>query len=198
MPRLSPSALLSIPLAARAPPALARGAAGNPHLIAPADTKLDVIKSALYPPDSVAPTSASPIGARHANSAARLAAALPSAEAYETIERAWALFRRRARDARESALRARFESMRDACDELEAVSAAAKSGLYDRAMVRMAHSAAANAAAQQGIAQGKKKTPESRFAEARPEGIVPREAWVPVETRGVGWKYEWERPANEW
>jgi len=202
MPRLAiaSSTLSSIASTSRrSAPLLARGAAGNPHLMAPADMKLDVIKAALYPSDSVAPTSASPVGARHPNYQARIEAVLPSAEAYETIERAWGLFRRRVREQREAVLSAKFDAMKDACDELEAVAKRQNNDyIYDRAMTRMAHASAAYQAAKQGIAQGKRKTAESKFIEARPFGMVPREQWVPVETRGQGWKYDWERPLNEW
>jgi large subunit ribosomal protein L40 len=163
------------------------------------DPRTDMFKRVLYPPDSVSPTSASPIGERHPQHLARIQHVLPSAEAYETTERAWALFRRRKREARELALNAKFNAMKDACDELEAVASLQKNmSLYDNAMVRVAHGAAAYRAAAQGLKQGNKKTPESRFIEARPEGMVPREQWVPTETRGKGWKYEWERPLNEW
>lgn len=161
------------------------------------DTRLDVIKSVLYPVDSVAPNSASPIGARHPKYTARLEAVLPSAEAYETIERAWGLYKRNQRLAAEKAIKARFDAMVDACDELEAVSkSTGNSIIYDRAMVRMAHGAAAIRAAAQGEAQGKKKTPESVWKEKRPEGLVPLEQWVPTETKGSAWNYSWERPRN--
>jgi large subunit ribosomal protein L40 len=160
------------------------------------DVRADVLRATLYPSDGVNPNSSSPIGARHTKYAERLAHILPSVDAHETIERAWALYRRRQRDARERALSAKFDAMADACAELESVSVGEHKALYDRAMVRMAHGAAANVAAAQGVAQGRKKTPESRWKEARPEGLVPREAWVPTETRGKGWNYEWTRPEN--
>lgn len=163
------------------------------------DTRTDTIRSVLYPADSVAPRSASPIGARHPKFDQRLAHLVPSREANETIERAWALYRRRTKEVHTAALRAKFDAMADACAELEAISEAepaARGGMYDRAMVRMSHGTAANQAAAQSIAQGRKKTSESRWKEARPEGLVPREAWVPTETRGKGWNYEWKRPLN--
>lgn len=199
---------------------LARGAAFNANAT-PTEGKMEVIRAALYPKEGVAPTSASPMGARHADHERRLRAVAPSAEAHETIERAWNLHRRAVRAARAEALGAKYEAMVEACAELDALTrgppkseAERESGdglglgeigegvlpraVYDRAMVRMAHASAAYAAAKQGIAQGKKKTTESRWLEARPEGIVPREAWVPVDSRGKGWNYEWTRPANEW
>lgn len=192
-------------------PALRRNTGFNAHST-PTEGKMEVIRAALYPKDGVAPTSASPIGARHPDYERRIRAAAPSAEAHETIERAWNLYRRDARASRNAVMAAKYDAMVEACAELDALTRGPASerelgevgegalprAVYDRAMVRMAHASAAYAAAKQGIAQGKKKTTESRWLEARPEGIVPREAWVPVESRGKGWNYEWTRPSNEW
>lgn len=198
-------------------PALARGAAFNAHST-PTEGKMEVIRAALYPKDGVSPTSASPIGSRHGDHERRLRAVAPSAEAHETIERAWNVFRRAGRARRADEIAAKYTAMVEACAELDALTRGAPSGqaedveemmgevgdgllpraVYDRAMIRMAHASAAYTAAKQGIAQGKKKTTESRWIEARPEGIVPREAWVPVDSRGKGWNYGWTRPLNEW
>lgn len=174
-------------------------AKGNPHDMAPSDQRLDVLREALYPGNSAAPTSASPVGARHGNYVARVQHVLPSHEAHETIERAYQLLRRRETEARKKALEAKFAALTAACDELDAVTQ--KEGVsrqvYDSAMGRISHASAAYAAAAQGIAQGKRKTPESTFIENRVPGLIPREAWVPTETRGKGWNYEWTRPLNE-
>jgi large subunit ribosomal protein L40 len=43
---------------------------------------------------------------------------------------------------------------------------------------------------------GRRISPEQRWKEARIEGLVPRETWVPTETRGKGWNYDWQRPAS--
>lgn len=182
---------------------------------------MEVIRASLYPKDGVAPTSSSPIGSRHGDYERRLRAVVPSAEAHETIERAWNIFRRAQRTEKQAELGAKYGAMVEACAELDSLTrgppppanAEAEAdtealgeigagvlprAVYDRAMVRMAHASAAKVAAQQGLAQGRKKTTESRWIEARPEGMVPREAWVPVETRGKGWNYGWTRPLNEW
>ncbi|BEJ02167.1 hypothetical protein CcaverHIS631_0608490 [Cutaneotrichosporon cavernicola] len=169
-------------------PLLKRNAAFNAHST-PTEGKMEVIRASLYPKDGVAPTSASPIGARHVDYERRIRAAAPSAEAHETIERAWNLHRRDARASRSAAISAKYDAMVDACTELDALTRGpAEEGLgvigegvlpralYDRAMIRVAHANAAYAAAEQGMAQGKKKTTESRWLESRPEGIVPREA----------------------
>ncbi|WOO80632.1 uncharacterized protein LOC62_03G004157 [Vanrija pseudolonga] len=173
-------------------------AKGNPHDAAPTDSRLDVLREVLYPGNSAAPGSASPVGARHGNHLARIEAVLPSHEAHETIERAYQLLRRRETEARKRALEAKFASLTAACDELDAVTKAGgvNRQVYDSAMVRISQASAAYAAAAQGIAQGKRKTAESVFIENRVPGLIPREAWVPTETRGKAWNYEWERPSN--
>lgn len=205
-PTIDMSALASSSRVRLAPTVLrsARGMAGfNPHMASPSDSRTDVIRSALYPVDSVAPANSSPVGARHIDYEARLRAVLPSAEAHETVERAWQLFRREKRERKHRELSAKYAAMEAACDELDALTGGEGGkgpiprGVYDRAMQRMAHGAAAHQAALQGQRQGKKKTPESKWKEARVEGLVPREAWVPVETRGTGWNYSWTRPSND-
>ncbi|RSH88992.1 hypothetical protein EHS25_002654 [Saitozyma podzolica] len=205
MPRLAVSSssatslsLLSRPSSSRLP-ALARGYAAppsqNPHLVVPADSRTDVLRGVLYPRDAYSPSSASPSGAHHPAHLDRLRAVLPSEEAHETIERAWRLFQREKRARRTISLEAKFKAMEEACDELEKMTRSATEGgegkapryLYDRAMAR------ARQTTTEG-AKGKKATAESRWLEARIEGLVPREAWVPTETRGKGWKYDWTRP----
>lgn len=201
------SALASSSRARIAAPTLraARGmAAFNPHTAAVTDPRLDAIRSVLYPVDSVAPPgNSSPIGARRYEYEQRLRKVIPNKEAHETVERAWQLFRREKREKKQRELTAKFRAMEEACDELDALTGG-ESGkgevpraVYMRAMQRMAHGPAAYQAALQGIKQGKKKTAESRFLEARIEGLVPREAWVPVDSKGTGWKYDWVRPSNE-
>ncbi|TXT07190.1 hypothetical protein VHUM_03360 [Vanrija humicola] len=173
------------------------GGGGNPHDAAPSDHRLDVLREVLYPANTAAPGSASPVGARHGNHLARIEAVLPSHEAHETIERAYQLLRRREAEARKRVLDAKFASLTAACDELEAVTRqGVNRQVYDSAMTRISQASAAYTAAQQGIAQGKRKTPESTFIENRVPGLIPREAWVPTETRGAGWNYGWERPPN--
>lgn len=183
------------PRLARAYAAASSGSAPVAHE-APGDAKLDVIRSTLYPRDSIAPTSASPVGSRHPNHVQRLEYVLPSEEAHETVERAWALLRRRERQARDKALRAKYSAMVDACDELDRLTVEMDNRkLYDRAMARMNHGAAAFYATLQF--EGQKRSLKSQWVEARPEGLVPRETWVPTETRGKGWKYDWTRPQCE-
>lgn len=165
---------------------LVRGyAAGqNPHLVVPSDSRTDVIRQTLYPAD--APGSSSPTGVHHPQHAERIAHVVQNAEAHETIERAWLLFQRERRNIQRSQLDAKYRSMVDACNQLDQITAdTPQRAIYDRAM------------AKPSPVQIKGKGPEARWLEARIEGLVPREAWVPTETRGKGWNYDWKRPAQK-
>lgn len=201
-----------------APSMIVRSATtGNPHLQNPSDARLDLLRRTLYPSDAHSPSSPSPTGAYSPNHLEKLKTVLPSAEAHETIERAWQLYQRDRREQRARKLEAQFESMKAACDELERItstpppsepspsasedgsSAIAKPGkpqypryLYDRAMSRLPLFPV-----ETPKVRGAKAGPESRWQEARIEGLVPREAWVPTETRGKGWNYGWKRPGQD-
>ncbi|WVF71219.1 hypothetical protein IAT40_006019 [Kwoniella sp. CBS 6097] len=188
---------------------------GNPNLVIPSDSRSDLLRNSLYPADSYAPTSSSPTGNYHPDHLARLQAVVPSAEAYETIERAYQLYQRQVREERQVALKAKFEKMVEACDELEkltnpspveeeykALSKDAgfaqegKGGAYHRRLYEHA-TAELKQAERRGEQPRGKKSVEQRWKETRIEGLVPREAWVPVESRGKGWDYEWVRPGQQ-
>lgn len=219
----SASAVASTSRAAVSPRVFVRTAAtGNPHLQSPSDARMDLLRRSLYPADAHSPNSASPTGAYSPNHIEKLKTVLPSAEAHETIERAWQLYQRDRRHQRARALEAKFESMKAACDELERItsvpaasptdasseSSEAESSspsmttkraqpqypryLYDRAMSRLPLFPV-----ETPKVRGSKAGPESRWQEARIEGLVPREAWVPTDTRGKGWNYGWRRPGSE-
>lgn len=174
----------------------------NPNVYVPSDTRIETIRRTLYPANSFTPNSASPTGSHHPQHLERLKVAIPSVEVYETIERAYKLFQREKRKKKESELSAKMESMRKACDELDRMTGGDGSGgveegkglmgraVYERAMARPAQSSL------QGLTRSGKPTPESRFREARIQGLIPREAWVPTETRGKGWNYGWQRPGQ--
>lgn len=165
-------------------PRLTRGyAAGqNPHLVLPSDSRTDVIRQTLYPAD--ASSSSSPTGVHHPQHAERIRTVVQTAESHETIERAWLLFQREKRARHSAALNAKYNAMVQACTELDqATRDTPLRSVYDRAM------------AKPSPVQVKGKGPEARWLEARIEGLVPREAWVPTETRGKGWNYDWKRPA---
>ena len=161
----------------------------NPHL-APTDSKTDILRALLYPPESIAPTSSSPVGAHHPQHAARVNHIIQDPEVHETIERAYQLYRREQRTAQQASLQVKYAAMVEACDELDRMtqSGVLARGVYDRAMARTAGPV--------DKVEGKKNSPESRFSEARLEALFPREMWVPTETRGKGWNYDWKRPGT--
>jgi large subunit ribosomal protein L40 len=112
-------------------------------------------------------------------------------EAHETIERAWKLFQREKRAKHAAALEAKLAAMVDACEELDRVTngeGGAGRHVFERAMARASFSPPEEI-------KGKKGS-EARFLEVRLEGMWPRESWVPTETRGKGWNYEWKRPGT--
>ncbi|OCF39793.1 hypothetical protein I317_06402 [Kwoniella heveanensis CBS 569] len=188
---------------------------GNPNLVIPSDSRSDLLRNSLYPPDSYAPTSSSPTGNYHPDHLARLQAVIPSAEAHETIERAYQLFQRQVRQKRQVALSAKYDQMVEACDELEkltnpspvedeykrlaqnsGLAEGRKGGAYHRRLYEHA-TAELKQAERRGEQPRGKKSVEQRWKETRIEGLVPREAWVPVESKGKGWDYDWIRPGSE-
>lgn len=161
----------------------------NPHLALPSDTRTDTIRQTLYPPNAHIPSSASPTGAYHPQYAERVEAVIVDSEAHETIERAWKLFQREKRESQSTILTAKFNAMKEACEELDKVTEGTERRyVFERAMARPSYSPPEEI-------RGKKGS-EARFLETRLEGMVPREAWVPVESRGKGWNYEWKRPGS--
>ena len=124
---------------------------------------------------------------------------------------------REKRDQRQKSLGIKLQAMKDACEELDKLTGGTsgtneassssnagaveevKGGLsrtvYDRAMSRPTLKGE-KVDLPTGTSGGKKETPESRWAAARIEGLVPREMWVPTETRGKGWNYDWTRPGK--
>lgn len=179
--------------------AYASAPSSNPHLAAPADTRTETIRRTLYPADAHSPNSASPTGSHHPDHSQRLAHLIPDPEVYETIDRAWKLHQRIKRDEGQRSLGVKLRAMQDACDELERMTKEGEGGLtravYDRAMSRPSLRGE-KVEIPTGTTGARKETPESRFAAARIDGLVPREMWVPTETRGKGWKYDWARPGK--
>ncbi|WVO18362.1 hypothetical protein L204_106077 [Cryptococcus depauperatus] len=196
------------PLALSARPILRRGyaasAGGNPHLTHPTDSRSQQLREMLYPSDSYSPTSSTPTGTYHPDYLERLQTVVPSAEAYETIERAWQLYQRERREARKVALNAKYQSMVRACDELEQITnpanggpenAEGKGALYHR-LVYDESVAQARQAQKKGEQPKGRKTSEQKWLDSRAQGLVPRESWIPVENRGKGWDYDWQRPSK--
>lgn len=94
-------------------------------------------------------------------------------------------------------LAAKLKAMQEACEELDRLTTEGGMSrtVYDRAMSRPTLKGE-KVEVVQSSGGGRKETPESRWAAARIEGLVPREMWVPTETRGKGWKYDWTRPGK--
>lgn len=103
---------------------------------------------------------------------------IPSAEAHETILRAWQLHRRHKREAHSAELARKYNAMRQAVDVLEETD----KGLWEKAV------------------GGKKyqNVDQSGATNARLEGLVPREMRVPTELpAGKMWDYEWKAPQQQ-
>lgn len=197
-PTLASTSTSRVLLSAAAPGSAVRHASGpssgqNPHLVTPSDSRTDTIRQVLYPPNSPYPSSSSPTGEYQPQHAERLQAVVGDAEAHETIERAWKLFQRQKREAHRRSLQAKLDAMTEACRELDEITGSgSKEGkyprtIYDKAMARPTGRPAEDPRGKKGA--------EARWLEARIDGLVPREAWVPTDTRGKGWNYKWKRPS---
>ncbi|KWU47529.1 hypothetical protein RHOSPDRAFT_24017 [Rhodotorula sp. JG-1b] len=131
------------------------------------DGRVQVIKETLYESD---PTEEDRIAA--------LQKVIPSAEAHETILRAWQLHRRHKREAHSAELARKYNAMRHAVDFLEETD----KSLWEKAV------------------GGKKyqNVDQSGATNARLEGLVPREMRVPTELpAGKMWDYEWKAPQQQ-
>lgn len=109
---------------------------------------------------------------------AALQKVIPSAEAHETILRAWQLHRRHKREAHSAELARKYNAMRHAVDFLEETD----KSLWEKAV------------------GGKKyqNVDQSGATNARLEGLVPREMRVPTELpAGKMWDYEWKAPQQQ-
>jgi large subunit ribosomal protein L40 len=168
------------------------------------DNKIDTLKRHLYPQNTFAPKSESPTGQHHPDVIRRVKALLPTREIHSTIEKAWALYQDQQRMLHRRRLRAKFRAMEKACDELDKITRppplqSATGGFlngqrYPRALFNLAMEPANPHAFPKP--SGRKISPEARWKEARLDGFVPREAWIPTETKGTGWNYQWQRPRS--
>ena len=152
------------------------------------DPRLDNLRVALYP-RMRAERGEAPTGVHRPDAIAALERTLPSAEAHETIARAFKLFERRRRVLRAAELQRKFECIRAATAELERHHPA----WYREARVKV-------------DPRGVSKEDEAAFrlyrgtarmaVEARSiEGFFPRDLRVPVDTPPRdGWQYDWAPP----
>jgi large subunit ribosomal protein L40 len=110
---------------------------------------------------------------------------VPSLDAHETIELAWKIRQRKEREAYQSDMRDRYESMRAAIEEL---------GRTDRRLYGIA-TKPDKFSTIKGI-KGNAGVQES--LEGRLEGLFPRQLRIPVDTPGKHvWDSEWVRPEPE-
>jgi large subunit ribosomal protein L40 len=162
------------------------GKGGRPEA-APPDPRNDIIRRALFPertPD-VHGSKSSPTGVHRPDVALALERAVPSAEAHETIERAWKLHKRELRERREEELRRKYASMVRATEvlkELDPVSyAEATRGVDSRRLSEQERER------MKGMSRGARKKAESRV-----EGLFPREMRIPTDTPSRdGWNHGW-------
>lgn len=153
-----------------------------------ADPRNDIIRRALYP--SNIRNRASPVGTWRPDVGRRLQRAIPSAQAHETIERAWFLHQRHVRRARMAELERKFESVQTAMETLRHVAPA----LYAEA--NKEEDPRARSSAEMELLK-KLKGPEKKAVEARIRGLFPRELRIPTDTPPRnGWTYEFAPVAH--
>ncbi|KIK30103.1 hypothetical protein PISMIDRAFT_87396 [Pisolithus microcarpus 441] len=155
------------------------------------NAKREVIRRMLYPPN--VRNRPSPTGSWRPDVGRALQRAIPSAQAHETIERAWKLYQRHLRKKRDAELERKFECMRKAMAELEDI---------DPTLFREANKTEDPRARSPAETEALKDAPsaERRAIESRMRGLFPRELKVPTDTPSKeGWQHEWrpfDRPLH--
>ncbi|KAI6153976.1 hypothetical protein BKA82DRAFT_4095966 [Pisolithus tinctorius] len=155
------------------------------------NAKREVIRRMLYPPN--VRNRPSPTGSWRPNVGHALQRAIPSAQAHETIERAWKLYQRHLRKKRDAELERKFECMRKAMAELEEI---------DPILFRDANKTEDPRTRSPAEMEALKDIPsaERRAIESRIRGLFPRELKVPADTPSSdGWQHEWrpfDRPLH--
>ncbi|KAH9943986.1 uncharacterized protein BXZ73DRAFT_39981 [Epithele typhae] len=150
--------------------------------------QLETIRRALYP--SNIRSRATPTGKYRPDVGFRLQRAIPSAQAHETIERAWLLHQRHLRHKRTAEANRKFESMCSAMETLRVVAPELykEANKVDDPRTRTQ---------EEQDAMKKMKTQEKRAFESRPRGLFPRELRVPTDTPPTaGWTYEFTPTAR--
>jgi large subunit ribosomal protein L40 len=94
-------------------------------------------------------------------------------------------------------LKLKYDAMVEACDELDRLTKGVKEGGEGKWSrdVYLAATEKSNPYKAERVT-GRSITPLSRFKEGRLDGLIPREAWVPAESRGKAWNYDWKRPTD--
>jgi large subunit ribosomal protein L40 len=154
-----------------------------------ADQRLENMRVALYPP-SRTDRSTAPTGLHRPDAPAALERVIPSAEAHETIERAWVIWQKNKRDTREAELKRKFDCMKRAMDDLEKT---------DPNLYRIATTKADPRKTEPEVQEELKqyRGVERRALEARIEGLFPRDLRIPTDTPSRdGWNYDWKPPVK--
>ncbi|KAF8921854.1 hypothetical protein CPB85DRAFT_1264818 [Mucidula mucida] len=139
--------------------------------------------TSLYP--SNLRNTPSPTGGWRHDAVRALQYAIPSVEAHDTIDRAFLLYRRHVRKAREAELQRKFNCMNQAMEEL----AELEPHLYFEANKK--EDLRERTPAEQAVGS-KMKLTEQRALDARIRGLFPREMRVPTDTPSKnGWNYNW-------
>lgn len=152
-----------------------------------ADPKLENMRAALYPPSRL-DRSTAPTGLHRPDAPAALERVVTSQEAHETIQRAWVVFSKEKRDAREAEIKRKFDCMKRAMDDLEKT---------DGRLYRIATSKPDPRAVDEETQETLKlyRGAEKRAMEARVEGLFPRDLRIPTDTPSRdGWNYDWKPP----
>ncbi|KAL4070556.1 hypothetical protein J3A83DRAFT_4244114 [Scleroderma citrinum] len=155
------------------------------------NVKREVIRRMLYPPN--VRNRPSPTGAWRPDIGRALQRAIPSAQAHETIERAWKLYQRHLRKKRDTELQRKFECMQRAMTELEEI---------DPILFKEANKREDPRARSPAEMEALKDIPsaEKRAVESRIRGLFPTELKVPTDTPSQeGWQHEWrpfDRPLH--
>jgi large subunit ribosomal protein L40 len=159
---------------------------GKPGATGQADPKKEIMRRMLYPANIK--NRASPTGTWRRDVARTLRRAIPSAQAHETIERAWLLYQRHLRQDREADVQRKFERMRDAMAELETLSPV----LFREANLVEDPRRRSEAEVE---AMKTMKTNEKKAFEGRIRGLFPREMRIPTDTPPTtGWNHDWAPP----
>ncbi|KAG8836706.1 hypothetical protein FRB91_008524 [Serendipita sp. 411] len=145
------------------------------------------MKTALYPPMRTERNS-DPISIHRPDAPAALERVITSPEAHETIERAWVIWQKKKRDAKEAELRRKFECMKRAMDDLEKTNPRLYSLAASKPDPRKMDAATQEEAKlYRGV--------EKKAIEARIEGLFPRDLRIPTDTPSRdGWIYDWQPP----
>ncbi|KAH7915706.1 hypothetical protein BJ138DRAFT_1076763 [Hygrophoropsis aurantiaca] len=147
------------------------------------DPKKEILRRVLYP--SNIRSGPSPTGTWRPDVARALQRAIPSAQAHETIERAWLLHQRHLRKKRDAELARKFECMRKAMEELEQID--------PRLFKEANRQEDPRARSEAEVAALKDASePEKKAIESRVRGLFPRELRVPADTPPTnGWAHDW-------